>query len=113
MRYIMVNTPWTYPEQKRLAELYERFDMNGCAMILNRPYASIKYMVGQMGLKSLRNTGGNTRIFFADSVANIFELMTMGFSAEDIAKCFRVPVRTIQVTIKRAEREGFDAYPTR
>lgn len=106
---------WSSPEQKRLAELYERFDMEGCAMILNRPAASVKYMVGQMGLKSPRNNRGmgNARVFFADSVANIFEFMTMGFGAEDIAKCFRVPVRTIQVIVKRAEREGFDAYPTR
>ena len=105
--------PWTGPEQKRLVELYKRFSIEGCAMVMDRSYASVKGMIQSMGLKSVHNTSGNTRVFFADSVAAIFELMGMGFSHLQISQCFRVSTTTIRTTIERAEREGFDAYPKR
>lgn len=107
-----INKPWTGREQKHLVNLIERFNVEGCAMILERSVPSIMYMLGEMGLKSPHNVG-KKRVLYADSVANIFELKTMGFDDEDISKCFQVTPKTIQVTIKRAERLGFEAFPTR
>lgn len=104
---------WTKKEHDKLAHLYARFDTKGCAMILGRSYASVKDKIKHLKLSSPRSTGGNTRVFYAQDVANVFELVTMGFSHSDIAKCFNVPARTIQVTISRAKREGLSAYPKR
>lgn len=108
-----MNKPWTTTEQKRLGELYQRFDMNGCSMILDRPVNGVKDMVSRLSLKSPRNTGGNIRQFYAQDIANIFELVSMGFCFNEIAKCFQSNLRTIQTVVRRAESHGFDAYPMR
>lgn len=108
----MANKPWTYPEKKRLEELIVRFNVESCAMILERSTPCIISMMVRMGLKSPHNVG-KKRVLFADSIATIFELVDMGFDHVQISQCFRVSVNTIQVSIKKAEREGFDAFPKR
>ena len=109
----MRNNSWTGPEQKRLVELYQRFNMEGCAMILERSVKSIDGMISELKLKSPNSHKGNTRVFYAEDVAHIFEFKLLGFSNEDIAKCYNKTAFTIRKTIEKAKREGIDRYPKR
>lgn len=104
---------WTGPEGETLRRIYQKFDVPGCALILDRSHISVQDKVTELKLKSPRVTFGNSRIFYAEDIANIFELMAGGFNPRQISKCFRVPSRTIQTVVARAKREGFDAYPRR
>lgn len=107
--------PWTMPELKRLATLYQKFKIEGCAMILDRTYDSVRIKAIEMKLKSPFNPLGRgaLRQYYAEDLANMFELKAGGFSNSEIAKCFNTDPRAITLTMSKARKHGFDRYPKR
>jgi hypothetical protein len=106
---------WTGVEIKELKRLYQKFDITGCAYILNRTYDSVRLKAIELKLVSPFNPlgRGKVRQFYAEDVANMFELRCMGFGPTEIAKCFQSKVRTITVTMSKAKKLGFDRFPKR
>lgn len=102
---------WTSRELEELKRLSSRFTEKDLSVVTGRSQASITYGLKMIGIKSPFNKGGNRRIFYAENVANIFELIDQGFSYKDIAKCFNVKPKTINIIYRRAIRTGFESFP--
>ena len=106
---------WKGVEINKLKRLYQKFDITGCAFILDRTYDSVRLKAIELKLVSPFNPlgRGNVRQFYAEDVAHMFELRHMGFGPAEIAKCFQSEARTITSTMSRAKKYGFDRYPKR
>lgn len=102
---------WTSKELSELKRLALRFAIKDLGVVIGRPYDSVVHGLNMLGIKSPFNKPGNRRIFYAENIANIFELVDQGFSYKEIAKCFNVPPKTINQVYRRAMRLGFDCYP--
>ena len=109
----MRNNPWTSKEEKRLIDIYPRFDRVGCSIILNRTAKSIRAKASELGIKSPRVSIGKKRSFFAEDIANVFELVQMGFDCESIAKCFNCNFATVGRVIRDAKLNGLANFPLR
>jgi hypothetical protein len=103
---------WTTKEELYLTELYQRFSIKACAYILKRTESSVDSRVFKLGLTTERKLGNDSKTY-AEDVANIFELITMGFTHKEISKCFKCMPTTVTKIVERAKREGFDSYPKR
>ena len=110
-----MNGPWTHTEEKKLIDLYQSFDRIGCAMVLGRTATSIRAKASELGIKSpkSRARSGCKRRIFAEDVANIFELVQMGFDNISIAKCFNCSFSTIGRVIRDAKLNGLANFPLR
>ena len=80
---------------------------------MHRPYGSILHGLRSINFKSPFNKTGARRIFYAENMANIFELVEQGFDFVQIAKCFNVPEKTVKTVYRAALMHGFDRYPLR
>ena len=109
----MSRKDWTTGEEKRLIEIYQRFDVIGCSMVMGRTIRSIMGRAEMLGIKSPRANIGYKRRFFAEDMANIFELMQMGFDCESIAKCFNCNLATVGRVIRDAKMNGLANFPKR
>ena len=106
---------WTGKEQHTLIRLSERFDITALAFILNRSYDSVRLKFQELGITSKFNHKGmgKKRQFYAEDVANMFELRQMGFSLAEIAKCFNSNACTISITMSKARGQGISRFPYR
>jgi hypothetical protein len=106
---------WSTKEQQTLTRLSERFDIAALAFILNRSYDSVRLKFQELGITSKFNHKGKgkQRQFYAEDVANMFELRCMGFDLADIAKCFNSNARTISIIMSKARGNGISRFPYR
>ena len=109
----MRNNPWTDLEESKLAEVYPALGLDQARLALGRTHDSVKKKAAQLGLKSPIANQGGTRKYFAGDIANIMELRTMGFSLDNIAKCFNSTASAIYYLIWVAERGSMAKYPSR
>ncbi len=102
---------WTGPEEKKLIRIQGLFSLIYCAEILNRSINSIERKVEKLGVG--RKPHGQEQAFFAEDIANMLELVELGFTHSQIAMCFNSTRRSINSTLSRARKFGFEKYPKR
>lgn len=101
----MSHKAWTWPEVK----LLERYNNRQVANMTGRTIESVRQQRRYASVKA-KSIG---TAFFAEDVAQIFMLRQSGFSVRHIATLKGVTHPTISLTIKNAEKHGFDYYPPR
>lgn len=101
---------WTRNEEIRLAGLLPRFTVKDCAFILGRTFKSVHQKKQQLGVYAGKPYA-KRRVFYAENIACIFELISLGFNCAEIAKCFNTKKETIVRAVNNAKKHGFDEYP--
>lgn len=104
---------WTGKEQSRFVKLYQKFDPNGCALILNRTVFSIVAKASELNLTSPRTFSGEKRCYFAEDIANMFQLRECGLSNSEIALSYKSTAKVISCLISKAKSGGMTTYPKR
>lgn len=104
---------WTNKEVEKLLRLSKGFKEKDLAIVMGKTHPSIKAKLKEIGVKSKWTKTGNRRKFYAEDIANIFELKDQGFSEKEISKCFNVIPKTINVVYNLAKRQGLEAFPKR
>lgn len=83
---------------------------------LSRKYkisiAAARLGVKRYGIELVKQKPGG-RIFYAEDVADIFELKTHGLASTEISTAYGVKPASIRFIISKAVKHGFDAYPPR
>lgn len=107
-----MNRPWVTTEIKELRRLYDRFDIKTCAEFMGRAVNSISNRVKVLGLKPAYER--DQKKLYAEDIANLMELKSMGFSWREIGGCYPVySIQHLRQAVYVARKHGFDAYPKR
>ena len=106
---------WTNKEVSRCADCYEYGGMPLARTIINRSDNAIEVKMRKVGVSvnERRRYCGKTRQWFAEAIAEIFEMIASGISTSTIAELFNSTVNSIESVIHCAKKNGFAAYPMR
>lgn len=101
---------WTAQGIKEAVYL-TRFGVDYAAQQTGRSESAIEQLPKAAGAprKPLRKP----RQMYADDIAHMMELRMMGFGFKAIAKCFNITAKGVESALKKAKKQGFDAYPKR
>ena len=108
---------WTVKEELECSRIYALEGADIASVNLGRSKPSIYRRMQKLGVKSAHDRSDNliarTRIWFADQIVEMFEMLESGLSSFLIAEYFNTTAAAIRSAISLAKNNGFDAYPLR
>ena len=106
---------WTVKEVKRCADCYKYGGMPLARTIVCRSDNAIEVKMRKIGVtvNKERKYCGKPRKWFAETIAEIFEMIASGLPPSTVAEYFNSTTNSIEAVIHCAKKNGFDAYPMR
>ena len=105
---------WTNKELDRCAKAYEEGGINLARTVIDRSDDAIYHQMSENRIYvfEANERKGRTRRWFAEDIADIFEL-SQNKTRKEIADMYKTTVSNICLLINNAMKNGFNEYPLR
>lgn len=110
---------WTGKEQKACALIYKVNGLDVAMKYTNRSRHSVIHKMKELGKFQLskydvtKNLKPIARKFYAEDVANMFELANSGIKSSIIGEYYNTTSESIRSTMSLARKNGLSMYPLR